>query len=440
MPRIVFASDSHLNKHYARMTPDQLARRRQQLREAWRESVDYALSSQADVYIHGGDLFDGPNPRATELTWAAEQFQRLGDAGLRTFLIGGNHDIPKTRLAGSTPQRLFEKVRLAEVFVDPTRVAWWTGELGGLRLAIGGLPPDPRLPRDADPFERLVEPIARPAGVDYAILVTHYAVEGTLSPLAEEATIRQASIAALEGVVDQLLVGHIHTAREMEIGGVKLLFPGPTERLSFGELDLKCGFAEIELRPGRPRPSARSKHIHTDPQPMRRETISALDLPAEAPTEWLAERIQAFSAPDQILQLRLQGPLQRAAYQALRLRELWQLGSELNFYFDLDRHLLTIEVPEPGDMPYAGAGPVSTRGEIARVAEGFLNAAEDAVERELVAAARDRVLALYGSGEIGDDDRDGPEAPAETGDRDEMPDAAPDAAPDADRANPEALA
>jgi len=402
MPRIVFASDSHLNKNYARMRPDQLVRRRRQIREAWRESIDYALSTQADVYIHGGDLFDGPNPRATELTWAAEQFQRLDDAGLRTFLIGGNHDIPKTRLAGSTPQRLFETVRLATVFVDPTAVTWWTGEVGGLRLAVGGLPPDPRLPRDADPFAELVEPITRPEGADFTVLVTHYAVEGTLNPLAEEATISLASIAALEGIVDQLLVGHIHTAREMEVGGVKVLFPGPTERLSFGEMDVKCGFAELTI--GRDRPyRAKVRRIHLDPQPMRRETISALDVPGEEAMTWLAERIRAWSAPDQILQLRLEGPMPREIYHQLRLREIWLLGNELNFYFDLDRHGLTIDVPEPGNMPMPTGGRVSARGEIRRVAAGFAEAAEDEEARGLIVEAEALVLMEYGGGGIEED-------------------------------------
>lgn len=141
MLKIVFAADSHLNKHYARMTPDQLMARRQKLREGWEQSVDYAIREHAQIYIHGGDLFDNPNPRATELVWTAGQFQRLADAGVQSLLIGGNHDIPKTRHLGATPQRLFDAVRLAHVFTRSTGVDWWTAEVGGLRLAVGGLPP-----------------------------------------------------------------------------------------------------------------------------------------------------------------------------------------------------------------------------------------------------------------------------------------------------------
>ncbi len=398
MPHIVFASDSHLNKHYARMTPDQLGARRGQLRAAWQQTVDFALAQRAAVYIHGGDLFDGPNPRTSELIWTTAQFQRLADAGVRTLLIGGNHDIPKTRLAGATPQRLFETARMAQVFTDPTTVTWWVGEVDGVRLAIGGLPPDPRLSRDADPLAVLAEPI-RPPEADLVLLVTHYAVEGTLHPQADEPMIKKASVAELAGVVDYLLVGHVHIMKAHDVGGVKIISPGPTERLSFGEIDLRCGFAAIEIAGGRPC-RVKVKHVHLDPQPMRRETVRATNIPAEEPTDWLIERVRAWSAPDQILQVRLEGPLPRPSYQALRFLEVWQLGQDLNFYFDLDRHLLTIQADEPGELAFVGAERASPRAEIARVADGYLHKAETDEERELLEAARALVLAQYGAGDM----------------------------------------
>ncbi len=394
MITIVFAADSHLNKHYARMTPDQLTARRDRLRGAWKETVDFALAQRADLYVHGGDLFDGPNPRTAELIWTTDQFQRLADAGIHVLLIGGNHDIPKSRLAGATPQRLFDTARLAHVFTDPTAPTWWVRDIGGIRLAVGGLPPDPRLARDADPLAELAAPVAPPPA-DCVLLVTHYAVEGTLHPSADEPVIRKASIAALEGVVDCVLVGHVHTARELAIGGVKVVFPGPTERLTFGELDVRCGFSVLTIEGRRPS-RVTARRIHIDPQPMRRETVRATDIPADGPTAWLVDRVRSWSAPDQILQVRVEGPLPRATYQALRFLDVWQVGHDLNFYFDLDRHLLSVEVDAPGDLAHAGGQRVSPRAEIARVADGFAAGAASADERELVAAARDLVLEHYG--------------------------------------------
>ena len=401
MPTLIFASDSHLNRHYGRMTPEQLMGRRRWLREGFKQTVDLALAVGADLYIHGGDLFDGPNPRATEMIWVAGQFQRLADAGIQSLLIGGNHDIPRTRAGGATPQRLFMAVRQAHVFTDPTRVEWWTGEVGGLRLAVGGLPPDPRLERvdplthePPDPLARLVEPIA-PPDADLVLLVTHYAVEGTLVAGAEEPTIRKASIAALAGKVHQLLVGHIHSAKDMDVDGVRVAFPGPTERMGFGELELPCGFLELRLEG---RGKLRLQRHRIQPQPMRRETVRATDIPREDPTGWLIERLRRWSHPEQLLQLRLEGPLARETYHDLRFLDLMQAGTDLNFYFDLDRHGLSLDHAEllaPDISP--GVRP-SPRGEIRTVAAAMLAAAEEPQERELLAEALEMALESYGGG------------------------------------------
>jgi DNA repair exonuclease SbcCD nuclease subunit len=406
MTRVVFASDSHLNKHYARMTPDQLAERRNQLRRAWRATVDHAIAERADVYIHGGDLFDGPNPRAAEMIWAAEQFRRLHEAGIRTLLIGGNHDIPKTRSQGATPQRLYDAVGMAHVFTDPTAVRWWCEEVGGLRLAVGGLPPDPRLDPDIDPLTSLVEEIVRPEGCDVALLVTHYAVEGMLHPLANEPVIMKDSIAKLRGVVDALLVGHIHEQRTMDVGGVPVIFPGPTERLSFGELEVRCGFMELTVQAGKV-DRVKGRHRKVTPQPMRRVTLRATDLPAEEPNEWLQEQLRSISSGDQILQLLLAGPLPRRVYQSLRFRELWQLGHDLNFYFDLDRHGLVVAGDgEAGVVP--GAERVSVRAELARVGQALVAAADDEAEKALRRAAAELVLEEYGTADLDDEAEERP--------------------------------
>jgi DNA repair exonuclease SbcCD nuclease subunit len=426
MPTIVFASDSHLNKHYARMTPDQLSKRRAQLRAGLQQTIDFAIGTGADIYIHGGDLFDGPNPRAVEMIWAARQFRRLADAGVRTFLIGGNHDIPKSRHVGATPQRLFETMGVAHVFTDPTRVAWEVVEADGLRIAIGGLPPDPRLAPDDDPLAVLEAPIEAPPA-DARILVTHYAVEGRLHPLAEEATIGNASIAALATEVDYLLVGHIHEAIELDVGGVRVLFPGPTERMSFGELEVACGFAQLEVTrvaqednttaDGRPnddrsakgarRAMITSRHLHLDPQPMRRETLRAGDIPADEPTAWVIEQLRGFSAPDQILQLRLDGPLGRETYHALRIRDVLAVGADLNFFFDLDRRSLRVR-DEAAHLAIGPAGErVSARAEIARVASAMAEEAEDEQTRAIILEARALVLARYSATIVDDDESPG---------------------------------
>ncbi len=387
MIRIVFTADNHLNHFYAKMTPEQLARRRRRLREAWAETVDFAIKEGVDFYLHGGDLFDSPNPRPVELIWVARQFRRLADAGIPAYVIGGNHDMPKMRAEGATPQRIYDEVRVARVFSKTTEVEWAIHTVGGTTMAIGGLSPDPRLRRDDDPLAGIV---IEPPEADIVVLMLHYGIEGALRADANEPVISKARLAALDGVVDYVLLGHVHERRNLQIGQVKVAFSGPTERMTFGEIGLETGFLEIKFEGRRPAVKDRLRHRPVIAQPMRREEIRTTDLPPEDPTGAIFERLRAVSHPDQLLQLKLEGPLLREVYHRLRFFDIWRLGNELNFFFDLDRRgvYLWTEVERNGDP---AGDHVSPRQEMERVvAEMAANASEE--ERELIEEAKELVL------------------------------------------------
>ena len=394
MIRIVFTADNHLNKYYAKMTADQLARRRQRIREAWAQTVDFAIEKRAHFYLHGGDLFDTPTPRTSELVWVARQFQRLQDAGIAIYAIGGNHDVPKMRIEGATPHRIYDEVRVARVFTRTTRVEWAVHEIDGTVIAIGGLAPDPRLGREDDPLEGVE---IAPPEADVVLLLMHYAVEGTLHYEANEPLLSKTAIAGLQGI-DYLLMGHVHQKHHLEIGGVTACFPGPTERMSFGELEVPTGFLFMKFDGKRPvRASIRRRRV--DPQPMQRIEVRTTDLPPDDPTGYVFERIRAVSHPDQLLQCCLKGPLSREVYHRLRTFDIWRLGNELNFYFDLDHRGIEVRGEADPDVGFS-AERVSPRQEIERVAAALAAEAEDVEERELIEAAKDLVLERY-RGEAG---------------------------------------
>jgi exonuclease SbcD len=386
MVQVVFTADNHLNKYYAKMSPEQLARRRGRLREAWAKTVDYAINVGADIYLHGGDLFDSPNPRTSELIWVARQFQRLRDAGITICVIGGNHDVPKTRLGGATPQRIYNEVQVAHCFTRATEVEWVVHAIDGLSIAIGGLSPDPRLGSEDDPLAGIT---VAPPEADVVLLMAHYGVEGTLHPAIEEPELSKASIANLTGV-DYLLLGHLHEQREMQIGGVRVCFPGPTERMTFGELESPTGFLTLTLD-GRP-PSVRAevRHKRIEAQPMQRLEIRTTDLPADDPTGYIFHRLRAASDPEQLLQCRIEGPVSRDLYHRLRFFDVWRLGNDLNFYFDLDRRGVTVQALAMPDVAVS-VERLSPTQEVRRVADALAAGADDA-ERALLEAARELVI------------------------------------------------
>lgn len=386
MVHIVFTADNHLNKYYAKMSPDQLARRRQRLRNAWAQTVDYAIQERAHIYLHGGDLFDSPNPRTSELVWVARQFQRLREAGILICVIGGNHDVPKSRLGGATPQRIYNEVQVAHCFTRTTEVEWITHTVDGTRIAIGGLSPDPRLGPDDDPLDGV---LINPPEADVVLLMAHYGVEGTLHPAIEEPQLSKARIAALEGI-DYLLIGHVHEQRTMTIGEVTVCFPGPTERMTFGELEAPTGFLTLRFHGRPPNLKPEIHHIPVEVQPMRRLEIRTTDLPAHDPTGYIIERLRAVSHPDQLLLCRIEGPLSRDVYHRLRFFDIWQLGNELNFFFDLDRRGVTVQALELPELGHA-VERISPRQEVRRIASALAADADDE-ERALIQEAEALIL------------------------------------------------
>ena len=388
MVRLVFTADNHLSKYYSRMTFDQLTKRRERLREAWRRTVDYALESRADLYLHGGDLFDTPTPRNADLVAVLTQLKRLHEAGVQVYMIGGNHDVPRSRSEGVTPQRIYDEGGQARLFHRFSRVEWEVHEVDGLRLAIGGLPSDPRLERDDDPLAD-IENLEPPPDADRAVLMLHYAIEGFLLDNVNEPVIPKASIAALRRI-DLLLVGHVHERKVTTIGSVQVAFSGPTERMSFGELGVKTGFVEAVIS----RDGVKVRHHDIAPQPMRRDELRTTNLPPDDPTDALKDFIAARSSQDQLYQLRLVGPLSLDTYRRLDWPAVRALGADTNFYFDLDRDKVYLSQGEAVEVG-GGGERVSARAEIEAVAAALLAVTEDDDERDLLREARDVALLRY---------------------------------------------
>ncbi|MGB8645665.1 MAG: metallophosphoesterase [Anaerolineae bacterium] len=391
MIRIVFTADNHLNRYYAKMSRDQLRERRKRIRQAWRETVDFAIQSRAHFYLHAGDLFDGPDPNPGELAFVAREFQRMVEHGIQILAISGNHDMPRYMGESASPIRIYQELRAARAFTRRTEAEFDTFDIDGTRIAIGGLAPDPRADPTADPLEGVE---INPPPADVRILLLHSGVEDAVPEAFAEAVIRKSRIAALKSI-DYFLVGDIHQNHKLTVDHATVLIPGATERMNFGELKQEPGFYYIELEGKRPVKLIR-KGI--GPQPMRRIEVRSTNLPSENPTDYIAEEIRAMSYKDQLLQLQLGGPIDRDVYHQLRFFDIWRLGNELNFFFDLEKSGLELRTSE---LERAGLAPderVDVERELVRVAAEMQAEAESEPQRERIADAGARVLQMYRRG------------------------------------------
>ena len=94
--RILHFSDLHIGvENYGRIDPETgLSTRLGDFLAALDQVVDFALTQQVDLVLLAGDAYKGRDPSQTHQREFARRLSRLSGAGIPTFLLVGNHDLP----------------------------------------------------------------------------------------------------------------------------------------------------------------------------------------------------------------------------------------------------------------------------------------------------------------------------------------------------------
>ncbi|NIQ04757.1 MAG: DNA repair exonuclease, partial [Candidatus Korarchaeota archaeon] len=96
MTRFAHISDTHLGyRQY------HLKAREEDFYEAFKEAVDKIIEEDVDFLIHSGDLVNRYRSHPKPLKIAADQFKRLKNHDIPTYIVPGNHDI--ARKSGALP-------------------------------------------------------------------------------------------------------------------------------------------------------------------------------------------------------------------------------------------------------------------------------------------------------------------------------------------------
>ncbi|HWK65598.1 MAG TPA: DNA repair exonuclease [Rhizobiaceae bacterium] len=93
--RFVHAADLHLDsplKSLALRDPDLASLVGDATRRAFVQIVDLCIEEQVDALLLAGDLYDGDQTSMKTARFLADQVRRLHEAGIRVFVIRGNHD------------------------------------------------------------------------------------------------------------------------------------------------------------------------------------------------------------------------------------------------------------------------------------------------------------------------------------------------------------
>jgi len=221
-PRVMHVADTHLGRSFG-FLGDRTEERRRDLLATFERICESALHHDVAALLIAGDLFDTHNP-STDLAGAVRgQFGRLVRAGVRVFVIPGNHDDYWYR--DSIWRQSFEGVT---VFTSE-RFQTETFSAGGETLSIHGL---------AYNADACADPLAELQPVDGSINIAllhatvdppeHFAVERRYYPLGRE-RLRDSGL-------NYVALGHIHRQETFrDAGRIYACYPGSPEGLDMTE-------------------------------------------------------------------------------------------------------------------------------------------------------------------------------------------------------------
>jgi DNA repair exonuclease SbcCD nuclease subunit len=358
------------------MRSRQLENRRDSIRENFAEAVEHAIQIGADLFLHCGDLFDMSTPRNREVAFVADHMSKLENHGVKSFLVVGNHDMSLSGMAAdSSPHSVFDSFDGPNIFLSSDEPESEEVEIGGETVQVSGLSFDPKNSGN-DPLND----VKIGSDADWNILLTHYGIEGTLANNSDESVINRDTIKSLK--LDLACSGHIHKTNELELSGTKTLVPGGTERLDFNESEYSTGFYVVEMDD-----EVETEYIELDSQSMESVEINIEE--EENPQEEMIEIVEENSSDGKMLQLKVSGTVTREEYRDLDLHELWELGRQENFFFDLkDNIQLDVEsgIQTDGER-------LSQKEELENVAEEFKDNNEG--DAEIIEKAANKVVTDY---------------------------------------------
>ncbi len=324
MVKILVTGDNHLNLYNQRLGA-KLTERRARIGRAWWRTIEYAKENDIDIYIHTGDLFDQISPRNPPRARVVEGFKELQEAGVKAYIVAGNHEAPANSRDGASPHTLLSEAELAYVFDSYTELQQYKVEVDGVEISLAGKSYNRNLDSRDDPLKE----VKIPAGADLNIAVLHYSIEKIAPPIWEEPVVKMETIEA-NSEIQLFAMGHIHSHQETKVNDSLIVYPGGTERYNFGEWDKETGFVVVEYKDG----ELSTEYVEVESQPMKQTRLHTSHMDHDDLTGSIIEQVREDANPDGLYQIILEGEIPFSRYASINFSEMCDIGKELNFYFE----------------------------------------------------------------------------------------------------------
>jgi exonuclease SbcD len=315
--RILHLADIHLGmENYGRIDPATgLSTRLGDFLNTLNIALDWALENDVHLVLIAGDIFKNRDPTPTVQREFARCIRKLSAAGMPTFILVGNHDVPNALQRANTVE-IYSTLAVPLVTVAQ-KPGMHTVETRAGTVQIVALPWLSRsyLMSNSD-FRNLTPDELNAAIVELvetfidnsvdkldpatpAILAAHASVQGAVFSTERDIMLGQDVVLPRSIVAnprfDYVAMGHIHKYQVLSQGRPPIVYPGSLERIDFGEQNDKKGFVSVEIDDPGPDGVRAVRHDFHE-VPARRFLTIKVNADLDSPTDEVLRRIDEHEA------------------------------------------------------------------------------------------------------------------------------------------------
>lgn len=349
MIRILHFADLHLGtENYGRIDPNTgLSSRLGDFLAAYDFIIDYALSHPIDLVVFAGDAFKNRDPSPTHQREFAKRIVKLSKAGIPTFLLVGNHDLPNAMRRAHAIEIFstldiphvtvaerpgYHRIETRNGVVQIVAVPWVTrGVLAAMQAKQepeqNSASPEVQNRQMEALLGQMIEHYTGKVNDDEpALLVGHGTVAGAMYGAERHIMLGQDVVLDLSLLrnpkFDYVALGHIHKHQVLNTEP-PIIYSGSPERIDFGEAEETKGFVIAELDEG----TTRWEFIETPTRKFREVVIDVRD--QEDPMPFVRNRLEALDVTDAIVKLIVKATPENEAH--IDLREIRGYLKEANY-------------------------------------------------------------------------------------------------------------
>lgn len=333
--QIVHSGDLHLGKRFNISNYARALERRRDLERNLSTIVDYSLKNKPDLFLISGDVYDRVLPTNPERVFLTQKIKALKDARIHVFMIGGNHDVPKTARPTNLAIEPLQSAGIATVFSRFDLIQQKVLEIDGRKICVSGKSYN-ALSESENPLRNEKIPMKG----DYNILMLHAAFQGLNVNSSVPYFVNQNPIKTedVRKGLDYLALGHYHNYFIRNYRNCTICNPGSIEKITWAEQADQKGFIWAELGEG----DTNVEFIRLETRPMlSKELILSKD--SGDVKEFVSSFLKEFAYPETIIRLFLKGKISRDQYQRFKVNKLYRFAQENFFHFDLNRDELEVE-------------------------------------------------------------------------------------------------